>query len=370
MYQGIGQFKQALQSYRSALHADPNTGGAWLGLSQLQSFSDLLSDDWKLISSAPPGDLEPEARMCLAFARGKGFNDLRDYPAAWHQFILGNQMRSASQPWDRQAWHVFLERVLAAPLPLPHSVKTNRKPIFIVGMLRSGTTLLEQLLDQHPGIVARGELNFLAHAWKQFQGLPGNEAIKRELAAELWSRMRLDGSADSAYIDKNPLNFRYLSMVAEIFPEAKILHVKRDGRDSCLSCFTQLFQHPDAAFANRLDDLQHFYQGYLQLMSHFEKHMSNSILTINYEDLVANSTSIIEEVLDFLQLPTGQEPEKVSGSIQNQNPQNRQQRPIRTASSWQARQAVHSNSIGRWKDYCVMAPAFFDKIEKLDRQFA
>jgi hypothetical protein len=184
----------------------------------------------------------------------------------------------------------------------------------------------------------------------------------------LCEHLRLDGPAENFYIDKNPLNFRYLSLVAALLPQARVLHLVRDGRDSCLSCFTQLFQHPDTAFANQLDDLVDYYRGYLRLMQHFEKAMPGQILRLTYENLVKETPQSLERIGQFLGLeglnlfPDGNTDEATPVS-------KLEQRPIRTASTWQARQAVHSRSIGRWKNYYSLAPGFFDQLEALDREY-
>jgi len=372
LYQGMGQHSDALESYRSAISLDPGIGGAWLGLAQLQQFSDPENPDWKLISTSPAGQLNPETTMCIAFARGKGYSDLGQYEKAWHCFLEGNAIRHQAQAWSRKDWHRFVEQVVNKPAA--HSTQDSRvltshgNPVYIVGMLRSGTTLLEQLLDQHPKITARGELNFLAHAWNSWNYDPSMRPAASEMAGLLCDHLRQDGPHENFYIDKNPLNFRYLSLVAELLPQARVLHLVRDGRDSCLSCFTQLFQHPDTAFANQLDDLVDYYRGYLRLMQHFEKTMPGQMLKLSYERLVRETPETLERIRQFLGLEGSRDFSTGMANLPASGPGS-EQRPIRTASTWQARQAVHSRSIGRWKDYYQLAPGFFDQIETLDREY-
>lgn len=363
MYQGIGQHEAALQAYRETLQRDPSIGGAWLGLASLQRFTDPANADWQWIQTAALPNENVEGVMCMAFARGKGHDDLGLYELAWKHYVQGNRLRRqnqpGSQPWSQSDWRSFQQQVMALPCEAQVSSQNNRKPVFIVGMLRSGTTLLEQLLDEHPRVTARGELNFLAHAWSSWRQAPADRSSASELSTQLWRQMQLDGPADRCYIDKNPLNFRFLPLIAAILPEAKILHLLRDGRDSCLSCFMQLFQHPDTAFSNQLDDLVDYYHGYLLLMQHFRANMPEQILTLNYQDLVTDTKVCMAATWKFLglDLPDTSEPNK------------QQQRPIRTASAWQARQQIHRNSLGRWQNYYSVAPAFFDRIAALDQQF-
>ncbi len=359
LHQGMGQHEAALQSFRETLQRDSGMGGAWLGLASLQRFTDPANADWQWLQSVALADENLEGIMCLAFARGKGHDDLGQYEQAWNHFVKGNRLCRLSRPWSQTDWRSFQQQVMSLPCRSQIPAQNSRKPVFIVGMLRSGTSLLEQLLDQHPRVTARGELNFLAHAWAEWRQSTASDSSPTELSTQLWRHIQLDGPAERCYIDKNPLNFRFLPMVAAILPEAKILHLLRDGRDSCLSSFMQLFQHPDTAFSNQLDDLVDFYHGYLLLMQHFRIHMPEQILSLNYQQLVTDTQTCMQAAWNFLGLdmPATSETGK------------QQQRPIRTASTWQARQHIHRNSLGRWQNYYSMAPAFFDRIADLDRQF-
>jgi tetratricopeptide (TPR) repeat protein len=363
LYQGTGQHEAALHAYRDTLLRDPSLGGAWLGLANLQRFTAADQPDWQLLGSAPSFATNPEAAMCLAFARGKGFDDLQQYEQAWNQYCAGNRLREQSQPWDPASWQNQQQQLLSAPVQSLVETAPSRRPIYIVGMLRSGTTLLEQLLDQHPRITARGELNFLAHAWKLWRQNPGSAVKAEELATQVWTHMRQGGPEDHFYIDKNPLNFRFVPLLASSMPEARILHLQRDGRDSCLSCFMQLFQHPDSAFANRLEHLVQFYHGYLQLMQRCERLLHGQIYKLSYESLIKDNHGTLAGVLEFLQLPA-MDPDLGLAPVATAK-----QRPIRTASSWQARQGIHRRSLGRWQHYYEFAPEFFDRIAELDQQY-
>jgi tetratricopeptide (TPR) repeat protein len=363
LYQGAGQHQAALQAYRDTLQRDPELGGAWLGLAALQRFTGEGNEDWQMLNAASPNPTKPETAMCIAFARGKGCDDYGEYAQAWSHYLEGNRLRQQSQPWDRTGWQKLKDQLWCAPVKSQVAVSPMRKPVFIVGMLRSGTTLLEQLLDQHPAVTARGELNFVAHAWKQWQQGSANSELAGQLGAQIWTHMRQDGPEDGCYIDKNPLNFRFLPLLAAGMPEARILHLQRDGRDSCLSCFMQLFQHPDSGFANQLDDLTQYYQDYLQLMKKFEQCIPGQIFSLTYEDLVNHSERVLLEVQEFLDLP----PQQIRTAEASSATTSR--RPIRTASTWQARQAIHNRSLGRWRNYYEFAPGFFDRIAELDQQF-
>ena len=358
LYQAVGKFPDAVEQFRATLELNPDIGGAWLSLAQLQRFSDPASADFIRITRASKLRLSTETAMCLAFAQAKALDDLGQWDQAWPAYERGNQLRRVEQPFDASEWQKRVEANLKDSLqPATTVLPGRRRPIFIVGMLRSGTTLLEQLLSRHDSVHGRGELNFLAHMTKGYKPeAPFPKAQMQEMARELYTQMRQDGPEEHYYIDKNPLNFRFLGFLLRIMPEALILHVRRDGRDSCLSCFFQLFQHPDAAFSNALDDLRLYYQGYLDIMQHWQYLLPGRIHEVSYERLVTHPQEELASVQSYLGLDVKDliEMEANRAGV------------IRTASTWQARQSLHQRSMGRWENYYAMAPEFFDAISVMD----
>ena len=360
LQQALGRFDRAIRDLRKALDLDPQIGGAWLNLSQLQTFSDAAHPDWQRIDQTLPASLNREARMCLAFAKGKGLDDLGHWQEAWDSYRYGNQLQREVFAWSQPAWPEFVSNTLKSGLQeSPTPVNSGRRPVYIIGMLRSGTTLLEQLLSQHPEVTARGETNWLAHLHKTREGQHQVSDQRRQQESELlWTQLRLDGPEHNVFIDKNPLNFRFVGLLAEVAPEARIIHVNRDGRESCLSCFFQLFQHPDAGFSYSLDDLVAYYRGYKQLMAHWRRLLGDRMIEINYDELVSEPENSVDRLLDTLGLDPTRRPDSTAPGT----------RPIRTASSWQARQPVHSRSIGRWRHYYEFAPEFFDALAAIDEK--
>jgi tetratricopeptide (TPR) repeat protein len=358
LYQASGDFDKSLDALRKTLDLDPATGPAWTLLAQQKRFGDSSDAEYLRIRDAAGKSYGQEADMCIAFAYGKALDDLGQWPEAWAQYQKGNQLIANTREWDRTEWEQFVERAIAKSAtnePVP-PVK-GRNAVFIVGMLRSGTTLLEQMLDRHPDIIGRGETNFLAHFVQQLsasgQATPEQRA---EIGDAFWTQLRLEGSESGIYIDKNPLNFRYMDELFELLPTAKVLHISRDGRDSSLSCFFQLFQHEDSAFSNDLENLVEFYAGYRRLMEHWEKKYPKRIYRVDYEALVNSNSEVLAGVLRFLGADWN---EAVTQTT-------RQVGIVRTASVWQARQPVHTRSLARWRHYYDKAPAFFDRLSDID----
>lgn len=361
MYQATGDFDKAAAAARAALSKNHELGGAWLVLAHSQQFcsdqDNNTSDDLELMRQRQAQLISEEARMANAFALGKALDDCADYASAWKNFVLGNDLASLSNPWKQEHWKAFIEQRLSSngrQIPGPeHGVEADRRPLFIVGMLRSGTTFLEQRLDRHDQIQGRGELNMLSHLVNQGR-------VNEEGADELWRHLQRDDSESRIFVDKNPLNFRYLAELRQMMPHARVIHMQRDGRNSCLSCFMQLFQHPDTAFTYRLDQLVAFYAGYRQLMDHCERSFPGWIHTVQYEDLVTDPRDNLAAIADYLEI-------EWSESLLETGDQ---QRAVRTASAWQARQPIYTRSLDRWKHYRDQAETFFKQIEEIDRRFS
>ena len=360
LYQGTGDFERARNTLHQVLDLDPATGPAWTLLAQQKQFTDREDSDFLRLEQAALGSLGEEADMCVAFALGKALDDLGDYPGAWEQYTRGNRIKAASQAWNPRQWTDYVRECTATlPSPAPGRIASTRKPVFIVGMPRSGTTLLEQMLDRHPGIEGRGETNLLAYFAGQLQqGGALSPSQKREMGDYFWDQLRQQGAADGVYVDKNPLNFRYLGQLFQLLPDARVLHVERDGRDSGLSCYFQLFEHDDMAFSYKPEHIVQFHAGYRELMAHWQNTWPQRIHSVRYAELVKDSKNVLAEVLEFIGVDWNEAVMQITapGSV------------VRTASVWQARQKVHSRSVARWRNYHQQAPEFFDRLAHTGKQ--
>jgi len=361
LYQATAAFDLALDALRKTLDLQPSVGPAWTILAQQKRFRAVDDVDYLRIQAAAGQSYGREADMCIAFAFGKALDDLEQWPQAWAQYQKGNQLMSETTPWNQRAWRKFVERSIAKTGTVEIATpSTGRNAVFIVGMPRSGTTLLEQMLDRHPDITGRGEMNFLAHFVQQGSGSAWITAAQRkEMADVFWTQLRLEGPENGTYVDKNPLNFRYLDVLFELLPTAKVLHVIRDGRDSCLSCYFQLFRHTDTAFSNSLEYLATFYSGYRRLMANWEKIYPERIHRVRYDELVESSDDVLAKAHRFL----GTEwDDTVVHPLD-------QVGIVRSASAWQARQPIHTRSVNRWRHYYDQAPEFFNTLSAIDSDY-
>ena len=360
LYQGTGAFDRALAALRETLSLDASTGPAWIALAQQKRFDAEDDADYLRLQAATRRSHGREADACIAFALGKAFDDLQHWPRAWAQYTRGNRLISEASPWNAAAWSGFVDRAIARsgkPEAQRAAKPANlRNAVFIVGMPRSGTTLLEQMLDRHPSISGRGEMNFLAEFSVQFASGPPTEASRRQMADFLWAQMRLEGPEHAFYIDKNPLNFRHLDLLFELIPTARVLHLTRDARSSCLSCYFNMFQHKDLAFSYRLDYLLEFYAGYRRMMAHWERTYPDRILRLDYDALVESPEKTLARSLQFVGAEWN---DAVLGGDEAT-------RVVRTASVWQARQPLHQRSRERWRNYYEQASDFFDALADID----
>jgi tetratricopeptide (TPR) repeat protein len=363
LYQATGAFERSLAALRKTLEVQPSNGGAWLALAHQRHFRSPEDADFRKIqAAAAQATHDREVDACLAFAYGKALDDLERWGDAWVQYQTGNRLMSGAVGWEPGSWSSTVQRTMDRRLnSRPVTSGPVRRAVFIVGMPRSGTTLLEQSLNRHPAICGRGELNLLEEFAAQLTAAsPVDVEMFRQLGDFLWNQMRLQGPEDGAYIDKNPLNFRHLDVLFALLPTARVIHVVRDGRASCLSCYFQMFQHPNMAFTYQLDHLIGFYSGYRQLMAHWKKSYPGRILEVRYDELVRSSRAVLAEVLQFLGIGWDDAVLQVDG----------QASVVRTASAWQARQPIHQGSVHRWQNYEAQAPDFFRRLAAIDANHA
>jgi len=360
LYQATGAFDKAETHLKTALDLKPSIGPAWTILAQQHRFESEDDPEFLRLQAASSQSHGHEADMCIAFAHGKALDDLGRWPQAWSQYQKGNELLSLTRLWNRDAWNRLLQGAQGGNRGSTESSGDfGAHAVFIVGMPRSGTTLLEQLLARQPHITGRGELNFLDHlVMERADSGPLTEPLKRQMGERLWSQLRLDGPEDGFYVDKNPLNFRYLDTLFEIMPAARVLHMKRDGRASCLSCYFQPFEHNDSAFSNHLDHLVEFYSGYRQLMETWDQAYPGRILQVDYDELVQSSDEVMDRVLKFIGAQCDNTPENENEAVAL----------VRSASAWQARQPIHTRSVERWRHYYEQAPEFFDRLAAIDER--
>jgi tetratricopeptide (TPR) repeat protein len=367
-----GLFRQAKFQYLTLLRHSPQQVTA---LAKLLSMKETGVDDEHVKTALEllggPGLSDAErAQLHLALAR---YRDRQgQYGEAFAQLVQGNSISWKREAFDSALFSRAVDRILAA-FPeahfcdIPAHASTSDRPVFIVGMPRSGTTLVEQILASHPAVAAGGELSTITNLAGEVKGAAG-EAYPSGVSAlggDELGRLaaayaeRLDRvSRDAARVtDKMPFNFMHVGFIATLFPDATILHCRRDPLDTCLSCFFTSFGE-NLLFAGNLEALGRYYLDYSRLMAHWSRVLPRPPLDIAYERLVNDTEGTVRSLLAHCGLDW--HPACLAF--------HRTGRGIRTPSRWQVRQPIYSRSIGRWRHYerelaplcAVLAPLLED----------
>jgi tetratricopeptide (TPR) repeat protein len=339
----VGDFARARECLRDALSRDPNKSASWLRLSLCTKFENADDADIVRMQAAwRNATLTVTTRTCAGFALGKALDDVHDYEHAAATLREANTGARAAQPWHGGAWEEFVTNKIAAR-PLSR-IDNTFAPLFIVGLPRTGTTLLATSLARDTRVRDRGELNWIDGMYTHLvaQDMLRDLASLKTAADVVEKQMRRDDAPAAFYLDKNPLNFRYLDLIAAMFPNAKILHCRRDARDTALSIWMQYFAHADVGFAYDFGTIRDFMRGHETLMAHWKKTLPLKILDVEYEALATEPAKTLKLVGAHLGMDL-QTSAATSAAIV-------------TASAWQARQPVYSSSIGRWKNYAPFLP--------------
>ncbi|MGH8117096.1 MAG: tetratricopeptide repeat-containing sulfotransferase family protein [Rhodanobacteraceae bacterium] len=290
----------------------------------------------------------PRSRASAGFALAKAQGDLAEYAAASATLRQANGFVHATWPWSACAWRSFVaarrgESVGASGATARHDFV----PVFVVGVPRTGTTLTATLLARASGARDRGELRTLRFIAEHLVagGHLGNRSALAE-AAELYRKLAVQDDPPARwYLDQDPMNFRYLHVAAAMFPQARIIHLRRDRRDTALSLWSQDFAHPDLAFAYDVDDIAAFLTGHDALMAHWKQAVPVPIHELDYEALVRDPDGTLAELCRFIDAPF-----HAAGAPRDDAA------PVQSASVWQARQPVYTTSVGRWRHYAPYVP--------------
>jgi len=347
----VGEREQAVAHYRQILAINPRH---WESLARIVHAKTVSNGDLGLVDllraatkEAKVDDLDREGAF---FALGKALDDLGEYDDAFAAYQSANEIgRHRNSPYDRAVAEQGFDRlieVFSADWLKRNAINSEVQPIFICGMFRSGTTLVERILAGHPQITAGGELDFLprlvAERLAPFpeRARSATGAELAELASEYLSRVRALFPGRQTITDKRPDNFLFLGLIRTIFPDARIVYTKRSALDNCLSIYFQQLGG-NLAYATGLEDTAHYYRQHERLMLHWLGCFDENILTVDYDELVNSPKPVVQGLLRFL----GLEWNERCLEFQRVNDQ------VKTASVWQVRDELHALSSGRWRNY-------------------
>lgn len=346
-----GRFAQAEAMYRSALEADPAFSYAWASLVWLRKMTAADGAWLKRAEELAAGDLTPVDETALRFAMGKYYDDVGDFTRAFRSFQRANELHKMhAAPYNREAHAGFVDDLTrvyttdALARARAHAPDSSR-PVFVVGMPRSGTSLVEQIIASHPAVMGAGELNFWTVAVRKHENVIRQELLAEPLSNKLaaeYLRVLAGHSSDALrVVDKAPANSDYLGLIHATLPNARMIYVQRDPIDTCLSCYFQ--QLPNSLnYTMDLSDLAHYYRQHRRLLAHWSRVLPpERLLTVPYAELVADQEKWTRRILEFLALPWDERCLEF----------HKTERVVTTASAWQVRQKIYKSSVERWRNY-------------------
>ncbi len=351
----LGALDGARAALDRALELDPANPQAWLARNELHPFAPgdpQLARMEELLATAP-ALRGKEHRTLMHFALGKAYHKARDTDAAFRHFAAGNAAKRATFAYDVATDEAFARERIAryTPATMARSAgggDASRAPIFVLGMPRSGTSLVEQILASHPAVYGAGEQTFFDQALEEC----GSDDV-----AALGARYLalIDGIAppDRRVVDKLPSNFRHAGLIHLALPRARIVHCVRDPLDTCFSCYTTLFTGRQD-FSFDLVEAGRYYRAYAALVDHWRSVLPPGVmLDVRYEELVADIEAGARRLLAFLDLPW-------NDAVLRYYETNR---PVRTASYAQVRRPVYATSVGAAQPYRAHLQPLIEALE-------
>lgn len=361
LLQGLGRLAEAAQAFEAASRLEPWRGEHHRRLAEVVQWS--KGDPRLAVMERLERDLTggPD-RICLLFALGKAYADLGRDDEALARYLEACRGVRARLPYDEASTLAMFERMAALFTPALIRARAGQgdpsgAPVFILGMPRSGSTLVEQILGRHPDVVSGGELTLFRDLAAAMLGEPervrtldpaGFAAIGRRYAEAVRTLSpRTQGPGRARIIDKMPANFLMLGLIHLALPGARIIHTVRDPFDTCLSCFTTLFGDGQS-WSYELGELGRHYRAYERLMQHWRAVIpAGVVLEVGYEAVVADLEGQARRMLDHCGLAWD------PACLDFQ----RGEQPVWTASAAQVRRPLHTGAIGRWRrDAAVLRP--------------
>lgn len=355
-----GQFEEAVASYRSALASNPRHAEAWHALANLKTYRFSPPDIAAMRDLTRDGNLSFMDRVHVAFALGKACEDAGDYRESFEHYARGNQLKKQQSRYDADR---MSEELAAQQRVCTADFFTRRKdcghpapdPIFIVGLPRAGSTLLEQILSSHSQIDGTLELPNILSCAQQLRRhkpasgtAPGYPDVLAELSpgelAGFGERFiadtRIHRQGAPFFIDKMPNNFRHIGLIKLILPNARIIDARREPMACCFSSFKQLFAEGQE-FSYSLQDLGQYYRDYVALMDHWDRVLPGFVLRVQHEEVLADLEGQVARMLDFIGVPFEERCLRYYET----------ERAVRTPSSEQVRQPLYRDAMSQWQHY-------------------
>jgi Tfp pilus assembly protein PilF len=355
-----GRQDESIAAYRRSIERDPAFGEAYWSLANLKTFRFTEADLAAMRSGLENPAVDEVNRVHLHFALGKSHEDAGEYAASFEHYSKGNALHRARNPYDADLNTKRIEKLKSLFTREFFAARAGggcpaRNPIFIVGMPRAGSTLLEQILSSHSAIEGTTELPEIITLARELRAQSESEEIGayadvlagmdpqalRELGDSYLERTHVHRKTDRPhFIDKMPNNFLHLAMIRLALPNAKIVDARRHPMACCLSNFKQHYARGQR-FSYDLTDMGRYYRDYIGLMAHFDAALPGHIHRVFYERIIEDTEGEVRRLLDYCELPFEADCLRF---FENE-------RPVRTASSEQVRQPIYRDGVEQWRHF-------------------
>ena len=354
VYKTMGEINASINSYKNTIIQNNLSGEAYWSLANLKTYS-FSENEIKDMEETLKGDMSDIERSQMHFALGKAYEVKKDFDRSFRNYYEGNKVKKGLIKYSSDDTSYNTKRILDFFSKeninnLSKSSTNNPDPIFVLGMPRSGSTLVDQIISSHSKVDGTQELpniikiaaelnndkqNSYPEVLKELDDLKISKLGKDYISETTWAR-------DNApfFIDKMPNNFIHIGLIKTILPNAKIIDTRRDPMDTCFSCFKQFFARGQL-FTYTLEDLGNYYTDYIRAMNHWHKVYGKDIFTVHYDDVINKTEETIRELIDYCNLPFEQECLEFYKSS----------RPVKTPSAEQVRQPIYKSGLNYWKNY-------------------
>ena len=356
-YKSIGKFNVAINHLKIAIQLNKNFFAAHRALSQIIKF-DLNNENFNMLKEIYNDEkIKKNEKIEVIFSLGKAFEDFKEYKKAFEYYDEANNLRRKNISFSiKKEKKEFIDIKKIFNNNIFNKFKgfgnVENKAIFILGMPRSGTTLVEQILSNHPKVYGGDELNFIPDLIKDNFVNENNqydlkkinfftEKTLKKIAKDYLTKLNNLSNKHEKVTDKLPINFKWIGLIKLILPNSKIVHCTRNSRDICFSIFKNYFINPQLNFACNLEDIVYFYNLYNDLMKYWKKTLPEFIYELNYEKIINNPESEIRGLIKFCDLDWN------SKCLEFYN----NKRVIKTSSDTQVRRKIYKTSINSWKNY-------------------
>ena len=354
VYKTMGEIDNSIDSYKNTILQNNLSGEAYWSLANLKTYS-FSENEMKDMEETLRGDMSDIERSQMHFALGKAYEVKKDFDKSFKNYYEGNKVKKGLIKYSSDDTADNTKRILdffnqENIQKLAKSSTRDRDPIFVLGMPRSGSTLVDQIISSHSKVDGTQELpNIIKIAAELNSNNQKNyPEVLKELDESKLSNLGKDYISETAwardsapfFIDKMPNNFIHIGLIKTILPNAKIIDTRRDPMDTCFSCFKQFFARGQL-FTYSLEDLGNYYTDYIRAMNHWHNIYGKDIYTVHYDNVINKTEETIRELIDYCELPF----EKECLEFYNSS------RPVKTPSAEQVRQPIYKSGLNYWKNY-------------------